>query len=37
VSKVIAAIDDSSEALAVVGTGDAVASLFGSTLEVVHV
>jgi nucleotide-binding universal stress UspA family protein len=37
VSKVIAAIDDSPEALAVVGTGDAVASLFGSTLEVVHV
>jgi nucleotide-binding universal stress UspA family protein len=37
VSKVIAAIDDSSEALAVVGTGDAVASLFGSILEVVHV
>jgi len=37
VSKVIAAIDDGPDALAVVGTGDAVASLFGSTLEVVHV
>lgn len=36
-SKVIAAVDDSPEALAVITTGDAVASLFGSTLEVAHV
>jgi nucleotide-binding universal stress UspA family protein len=37
VSKVIAAVDDSPEALVVITTGDAVASLFGSTLEVAHV
>jgi nucleotide-binding universal stress UspA family protein len=37
VSKVIAAVDDSPEALAVITTGDAVASLFGSTLELAHV
>jgi len=37
VSKVIAAVDDSPEALAVITTGDAVASLFGSTLAVAHV
>ena len=36
-SKVIAAVDDSPIALAVVGTGEAVATLFGSALEVVHV
>jgi nucleotide-binding universal stress UspA family protein len=37
VSKVIAAVDESPMAPTVVGTGDAVATLFGSTLEVVHV
>lgn len=36
-SRVIAAVDDSAQALAVVRTGEAVASLCGSTLEVVHV